>query len=78
LDIGIFGFFEKFRGAISPDFTPLFLCGCYNATVSKVLQNMWCGYETVFTGKQVRPVNLVGWGVGGVFGISFSAIQGLK
>jgi len=72
--MGIFGFFKKFRGVISPDFTPLFLCGRYNARLSKVLQNMRCGYETVFTGKQVRPVNQAWWGVGGVFGISFPTL----
>lgn len=39
---------------------------------------MWCGYETVFTGKQVRLVNLAWWGVGGVFGISFPTLWGLE
>ena len=43
-------------------------------TLSKVLQNSWCGYGTVFKVTRLGMVYMAWWGVGGVFGISFAAL----
>jgi hypothetical protein len=42
--------------------------------LSKVLQNSWCGYGTVFKVTRLGMVYMAWWGVGGVFGISFAAL----
>jgi hypothetical protein len=57
LDRGIFGFFKNYVPEVRFGNTPLLPCGRYIAILSKVLQNTWCGYETVFTGKLGTLVN---------------------